>query len=233
MNDYHTAVVLLGLRDSNMPVFKETRARRLESIDKIRKLINVLPRLKPLVPPNLLVLDENDPEWDDKMVYPAFNWRKLWGGLTWWGLITTFYTYNWNVIHTNIRLRFLGYLYPFLSAFFLSNSALYYINSMKKIRLFDNYVDARAQELYEQNRFMINHESVKRTLYFEKDFEETLRRVHRQANNHHASDFKDSELILQDFIQRYSNPQNPDAVLFSPTGALKCWIFLLIMEKTF
>lgn len=35
---------------------------------------------------------------------------------------------------------------------------------------------------------------------------ETLGKVHRQANNHHASDFKDSELILQDFINRYVDP---------------------------
>ena len=35
---------------------------------------------------------------------------------------------------------------------------------------------------------------------------ETVGKVARQANNHHASDFKDSELILQDFIDRYVDP---------------------------
>jgi hypothetical protein len=33
-----------------------------------------------------------------------------------------------------------------------------------------------------------------------------LGKVYRQANNHQASDFKDSELILQDFIDRYVDP---------------------------
>lgn len=37
---------------------------------------------------------------------------------------------------------------------------------------------------------------------------ETLERVHRQANDHQASDFKDSELLLQDFISRYTNPSD-------------------------
>ena len=46
---------------------------------------------------------------------------------------------------------------------------------------------------------------VKRAIYFTEDLKETLTRVHRQANNHDASDFKDSELILQDFIRRYSD----------------------------
>lgn len=221
MENYHNAVVLLGLRDGNMPVFKETRARRLQSIEKIGKLINVASRMGPDVPPNLLVLDENDPEWDDKMVYPTFNWRRFWGGLVYWGLLTSFYTYNWNVLHTNLRLRLVGYTYPFLSVWFLSNSALYYINGMKKARLFDNYVNVRARELFEQNRFMLDHESMTRAMYFEKDLEETLGRVHRQANNHDASDFRDSELILQDFIRRYSDPRNPDDGLFDSDGSIK------------
>ena len=38
--------------------------------------------------------------------------------------------------------------------------------------------------------------------------------VHREANNHHASDFKGSELILQDFINRYVDPNDIDQGLF-------------------
>ena len=47
---------------------------------------------------------------------------------------------------------------------------------------------------------------VKKFVFWFEDLKETLARVHRQANNHEASDFKDSEIILQDFIRRYSNP---------------------------
>lgn len=221
MEDYYNAVLLLGLRDGNLPVFKETRVRRLQSIEKMSKLINVTSRLKPEAPKNLLHLDENDPEWDDKMIYPTFNHRRFWGGLTYWGLLTGFYVYNWNIFHSNLRLRLFGYVYPVLSVWFLSNTALYYLNTMKKVRLFDNYVDVRARELFEQNKFMVEHDSIKRMVWFHADLEETLARVHRQANNHDASDFKDSELILQDFIRRYSDPRNPDEALFTHDGHVK------------
>jgi hypothetical protein len=39
-----------------------------------------------------------------------------------------------------------------------------------------------------------------------EDFKETLSKVYRQANGHAASDYKDSELVLQDFIDRYVDP---------------------------
>ena len=38
------------------------------------------------------------------------------------------------------------------------------------------------------------------------DFKETMGKIYRQANDHKASDFKDAELILQDFINRYVDP---------------------------
>ena len=38
---------------------------------------------------------------------------------------------------------------------------------------------------------------------------DTLGKIYRQANDNSASDFKDSELLLQDFIDRYIDPQSP------------------------
>jgi hypothetical protein len=43
-------------------------------------------------------------------------------------------------------------------------------------------------------------------VWWTQDFKETLSKVHRQANDNAASDYKDSELILQDFINRYVDP---------------------------
>ena len=45
-------------------------------------------------------------------------------------------------------------------------------------------------------------------MWWNQDLKETLARVHRQANDHEASDFKDSELLLQDFINRYTDPNS-------------------------
>lgn len=47
MNDYKETLELLGLPDQNLPIFKETRLNRLQSIDKILGLINLSKRLSP------------------------------------------------------------------------------------------------------------------------------------------------------------------------------------------
>ena len=60
---------------------------------------------------------------------------------------------------------------------------------------------------------------IKRFLWWNEDFKETLFRVHRGANNHDASDFKDSELILQDFIRRYTNPADSKPLKFGERAA--------------
>jgi hypothetical protein len=81
-----------------------------------------------------------------------------------------------------------------------------YTTQLEKVRLFDEYVNIRSQELIHQNTYLLEHEDVKRFVWWSEDFKETLKRVHRQANNHDASDFKDSELLLQDFLRRYTDP---------------------------
>jgi len=51
-------------------------------------------------------------------------------------------------------------------------------------------------------------EDVKKFVWWNEDLKETLERVHRQANNHNEADFQDSELLLQDFVKRYTNPED-------------------------
>ena len=47
---------------------------------------------------------------------------------------------------------------------------------------------------------------MKKAVWWQEDFKETLAKIYRQANDNAASDFKDSELLLQDFINRYVDP---------------------------
>lgn len=61
---------------------------------------------------------------------------------------------------------------------------------------------------------MFEHPDFQRYVYWYEDLKETLQKVHREANNHHASDFKSSEIILQDFVNRYVNPNDVDTGLF-------------------
>ena len=57
------------------------------------------------------------------------------------------------------------------------------------------------------------HLDIKKFVWWFEDLKETLVRVHRGANNHEASDFKDSELILQDFIRRYTDPSKATPII--------------------
>ena len=212
---------LLGLRDQNLPVFKEARYRRLASIDRIQNMIGITPRLAPKIPRHLFTLDESDPEWDDKMIYPVVEHSKFLFRFSYWGFLTLFYAYNWNVIHGNRRLRHLANAYPIMSFYMLARIVSEYSGQIARLTLFETYCKVRAHELVEQNKYLLDHDHIKRLVYYQKDWQETLGRVHRQANNHDSSDFKDSELLIQDFIRRHSNPANPDAAMFHEDGSLK------------
>lgn len=220
MFEYVTQLKLLGLPDQNLPVFKEARVRRLKSIDKITSLINIMPRLCPKFP-NVFILDKTDPEWDDKMVYPTINHARSFYQLTVWGGITAFFAYNWNVIAGNKRLRLLKLFYPALSSIMLVTTYTNYRTEYTKVDMFEMYCEKRANELVEQNKYLFEHEHFKRFVYFQEDLKETLKRIHRQANDHERTDFKDSELIVQDFIRRYSNKSNPTESMFFENGDLK------------
>jgi hypothetical protein len=77
-----------------------------------------------------------------------------------------------------------------------------------KINLFDEYCYLRAQELVKQNEYLLKSEDFERWVWWKADFTETLGKIYRQGNDNKASDFKDSELLLQDFIDRYVNPND-------------------------
>ena len=220
MEDYHRSMRLLGLYDQNMPIFKESRVRRLESIKKMNLLFNQLPRLMPRYP-KLLALDKNDPEWDDVMIYPEINWNRLIGSSLYWCGFTFFFAYNWNLIYGTTKLRLIRYIYPIVSFFILGNISINYHKEMEQVNLFENYCKIRAEELFQKNKYMLFHPDVIRYLWVQCDLLETVAMVHRQANNHDASDFKDSELILQDFIRRYSDENDPDSSLFDADGKIK------------
>ena len=46
---------------------------------------------------------------------------------------------------------------------------------------------------------------MKEFVWFTADLQETMTRCHRQSFKNDASDFADSELLLQDFIRRYTD----------------------------
>ena len=155
------------------------------------------------------------------MIYPIVNhWKHIFQASL-FGLTTLFYGYNWNVLHANPRLKLLRYFLPVVSTYYLSVVWYGYNDEKEKVRLFENYCDVRAKELVESRKYLLQHDHFKRLVYFNHDLTQTLDKVHRQANNHHSSDFKDSELILQDFIRRHSDENNPEDAMFTESGKPK------------
>ena len=62
----------------------------------------------------------------------------------------------------------------------------------------------------------------KKFVWWNEDFKETLAKVYRQANNHDSSDFADSEVVLQDFIKRYSDPTKK--IPYDPSNKLRLFV---------
>jgi len=153
-------------------------------------------------------LDPYDAEWDDDMTYPVVQHSKfLFQGAA-LALNLFIYSYNYNNYTANIRLRTMRYLFPIANIYIFSCVYWDYKTQLIKVNLFDEYIQLRAKELVDENEYILEHDDFKRFIWWFEDFKETLYRVHRQGNDHDSSDFKDSEIILQDFIRRYTDSKS-------------------------
>jgi hypothetical protein len=94
-----------------------------------------------------------------------------------------------------------------LGLLFTTSNLIYYKYRKQVLRcnLFDEYVQMRADELVKEREHLLRSEQMKKWIWFTADLQETLMRCHRQSFKNDASDFADSELLLQDFVRRYSD----------------------------
>ena len=113
--------------------------------------------------------------------------------------------YNYNIFFHNKNLQFVTK--STLGLLFLTSNVLYYRYRKQVLRcnLFDEYVQMRADELVKEREHLLRGEDMKKWIWFTADLQETLTRCHRQSFKNDASDFADSELLLQDFVRRYSD----------------------------
>ena len=63
----------------------------------------------------------------------------------------------------------------------------------------------RADELIKEREPLLKSEAMKKWIWYTADLKETLARCHRQSYKNDATDCQDSELLLQDFIRRYTD----------------------------
>lgn len=94
-----------------------------------------------------------------------------------------------------------------LGMLFFSSNMLYYKYRKQVLRcnLFDEYVQMRADELVKEREPLLRSDDMKKWVWFTADLQETLMRCHRQSYKNDATDFMDSELLLQDFLRRYTD----------------------------
>ena len=117
-----------------------------------------------------------------------------------------FYAYNYNTFTTSIRFRTFRNFFPLAVAALVGFGYYRYRLQVLKINLFDEYCYLRSEELVKQNEYLFKSPEFEKWVYWKADFLETLGKIYRQGNDNAPSDFKDSELLLQDFINRYVDP---------------------------
>ena len=115
------------------------------------------------------------------------------------------FLYNYNIFFHNRNMIFatkatLGLLFLYSNGVYLK-----YRKQVLRCNLFDEYVQMRADELVKEREPLLRSEAMKKWVWYTADLKETLMRCHRQSYKNDASDFADSELLLQDFIRRYSD----------------------------
>ena len=120
-------------------------------------------------------------------------------------ILSFMFLYNYNMFFHNKNFQFvtkavLGYT-------FLHSQMLYakYRKQVLRCNLFDEYVQMRADELIAERSHLLKGEDMKKWVWWSADLQETLIRCHRQSFKNDASDFADSELLLQDFVRRYTD----------------------------
>ncbi len=205
MERYFTTVALLGVNDGNLPVHRGMRQQRYESVEKMLDLLDVVKRIGPKFPLDAMFLDPHDPEWDDDMTYLYVDYP-YYKKYTQFVTATSFiFLYNYNMFFHNKNLHFVTK--TILGLLFITTNNIYYKYRKQVLRanLFDEYVQMRADELIKEREHLLKSEEMKRWIWYTADLQETLMRTHRQSFKNDASDFADSELLLQDFIRRYTD----------------------------
>jgi hypothetical protein len=149
-------------------------------------------------------------------LYPDYaKWQSRFAALA---LGMFMYVYNYQILTYNAHWRVVNKLAIFYIIFYTSRTYYHYKKDILRANLFDEYVQLRADELIKEKEHLIKSEGVHKWLWFNFDLESTLSRVHRQSFTNTQEDFKNSELILQDFIRRYTD--ETQSLPITPANAL-------------
>ena len=205
MERYFTTIALLGVDRGNLPVHRGMRQKRYESVEKMLDLLDVARRIGPKFPLDAMFLDPHDPEWDDDMTYLYVDYPYYKKYIMFASFTSFLFLYNYNIMFHNKNMAFVTK--ATLGSLFVVSNFLYYKYRKQVLRcnLFDEYVQLRADELVAEREHLLKGPQMKEWIWYTADLQETMTRCHRQSFKNDASDFADSELLLQDFIRRYTD----------------------------
>ena len=186
-------------------MFRGMRQQRYDSVEKMLDLLDVVKRIGPKFPLDAMFLDPHDPEWDDDMTYLYVDYPYYKKFLMFATATSFLFLYNYNLFFHNKNMQFVTK--ATLGLLFVTSNQLYYKYRKQVLRcnLFDEYVQMRADELIKEREPLLKGEEMKKWIWFTADLQETIMRTHRQSFKNHSSDFADSEILLQDFIRRYTD----------------------------
>ena len=158
MDYYGLFTLLVGARDGNLPPYKDARLKRYKSVQKVMELMVTASKLAPSFPVRAITLDPLDPEWDDIMPFPVMDYTNY--ALFGLGVLGNFwfYAYNYNTLTANFRFRNVRYFFPVVNALLIGRAFYKYNNNLLRVNLFDEYNWLRAQELVQQNEYLLKHE---------------------------------------------------------------------------
>ena len=181
------------------------RQKRYESVEKMLDLVDVAKRVGPKFPLDAMFLDPHDPEWDDDMTYLYVEYPYYKKFMIFASVTSFIFLYNYNIMFHNKNMAFVTK--ATLGSLFVVSNFLYYKYRKQVLRcnLFDEYVQLRADELVAEREHLLKGPQMKEWIWYTADLQETMTRCHRQSFKNDASDFADSELLLQDFIRRYTD----------------------------
>merc|ERR1711976_86334 len=168
-------------------------------------LLDIAKRIGPKFPREVFHLDSTDPEWEDDMNYLYPNYAKWTTRFGFHGFAIFLYVYNYQILNYNAHWRALNKLALFFIFFYTTRTIYHYKKDVLRANLFDEYVQLRSDEIIKERQPLLRSDAVKRWTWFNCDLEETLSRCNRQSYTNTSADFKNSELILQDFIRRHTD----------------------------
>lgn len=141
------------------------------------------------------------------MTYITINYSWIWEhAFLRIGVPLGMYIYNHNLIHYNHQYSMLKWFLPLVMLTQFEACYKYYRTQLTKAMLFDEYVQARADELVAQREHLIRSDKSKKYIEWNHELNVVLAGVKRDSVNNHASDFKTSELELQAFIRKWVDP---------------------------